>query len=122
MRAWARSGAIAIVVSSGLVLSSCGTMPGDRMASGGLLGAGTGAVIGSVAGSAGKGALIGGVAGAAIGALTTANQLNLGEPPWRHYSARRQRGHGYAANACTTKETATQTVTTCLKTQKEAAR
>jgi osmotically inducible lipoprotein OsmB len=107
---------LVIVIAGGLTLAGCGTMPGDRMASGGLLGAGTGALIGSVAGSVGKGALIGGVAGAAIGALTTANQIDLGPPPWRHYSARRTHRH-YASNdpKCTTRETATETIRTCPK-------
>src|ERR1041384_7630719 len=70
----------------GLPVSGCGTTPGDRALSGGLLGAGTGAAIGSVSGSAGKGALIGGLGGAAIGALTSPNSLNLGTPPWRQAS------------------------------------
>ena len=70
----------------GLAVSGCGTTPGDRALSGGLLGAGTGAAIGSVSGSAGKGALIGGLGGAAIGALTSPNSLNLGTPPWRQAS------------------------------------
>jgi hypothetical protein len=70
----------------GLALSGCGTTPGDRALSGGLLGAGTGAAIGSVTGSAGEGALIGGLGGAAIGALTSPSSLNLGTPPWRQAS------------------------------------
>jgi hypothetical protein len=61
-----------------LAASSCGTTPGERAVSGGLLGAGAGAAIGSVTGSVGKGALIGGLGGAAVGALTSPSQLNLG--------------------------------------------
>ena len=64
-------------------LSACGTTPGDRAVSGGLLGAGTGAAIGSLSGNAGAGAVIGGVAGAATGALTDPCSLNLGERPAR---------------------------------------
>ena len=69
-----------------LLLAGCGTDPGDRAVSGGLLGAGTGAVIGAAAGDAGAGALIGGLGGAAIGGLTSPNAINLGDPPWRHHS------------------------------------
>jgi len=58
--------------------------------SGGLLGAGTGAAIGAAAGNPGAGALIGGLSGAAIGALTSPNELELGPPPWRQASLRRQ--------------------------------
>ena len=71
------------VMTSALTLAACGTSPGDRAVSGGLLGAGAGAAIGSVTGSAGKGALIGGVAGAAIGLLSDPCKLNLGDPYWR---------------------------------------
>lgn len=70
-------------LTSALTLAACGTNPGDRAVSGGLLGAGAGAAIGSVTGSAGKGALIGGIAGAAVGALTSPCDLNLGDPYWR---------------------------------------
>jgi osmotically inducible lipoprotein OsmB len=66
-----------------LSLSACGYNTGDRALSGGLIGAGTGAVIGSLSGNAGAGAIIGGVGGAAVGALTDPNQVNLGRPVWR---------------------------------------
>ena len=74
-----------------LALSACGTTSGDRALSGGLLGAGAGAAIGSVTGSVGRGAIIGGVGGAAVGALTSPNSLNLGTPPWRSASNSRTR-------------------------------
>jgi hypothetical protein len=54
----------AVVLSSAL-LFGCGTTTGERTASGALLGAGTGAAIGSFSGNAGKGAVI----GTGIGAL-----------------------------------------------------
>ena len=79
------------VLASMLTLAACGTDPGDRAVSGGLLGAGAGAAIGSVSGSVGKGALIGGVAGAAIGLLTDPCTLNLGDPYWRQHGG----DHGY---------------------------
>lgn len=64
-------------------LAGCGYSQGDRAVSGGLIGAGTGAVVGSLTGSAGTGAIIGGLGGAAIGAFTDPNQVNLGRPVWR---------------------------------------
>jgi len=84
-----RFAASAALVSA-MAVSACGTTPGDRAVSGGLLGAGTGAAIGSLSGSAGAGALIGGVGGAAIGALTSPDALNLGPPPWRQASVHRR--------------------------------
>jgi osmotically inducible lipoprotein OsmB len=52
-------------------VASCGRTPGSRAVTGGLIGAGGGAVLGGVTGvGAGTGALIGGGAGAAGGALT----------------------------------------------------
>ena len=66
-----------IIVAAGLVLalSACGHTDGTRALSGGLIGAGGGAAIGSVTGlGAGTGALIGGAGGAGVGALTTPNK------------------------------------------------
>jgi osmotically inducible lipoprotein OsmB len=80
-----RNFAIGATMASALIVAGCGTTPGDRAVSGGLLGAGAGAAIGSVAGGVGKGALIGGVAGAAIGALTSPCDLDLGTPYWRDH-------------------------------------
>lgn len=114
-----RSAAVAAILCSALALSGCGTTTGDRTLSGGLLGAGTGALIGSVAGSAGKGALIGGLGGMALGALTSPRQVNFGEPLWRH--SYRDHRHRYASTAvresgrCTVRETATERTTTCTK-------
>lgn len=52
-------------------VAACGTSPGGRAVSGGLLGAGAGAGVGALTGgSAGTGALVGGGIGAAGGALT----------------------------------------------------
>jgi hypothetical protein len=51
-------------------LAACGNDPGTRAVSGGLLGAGAGAAVGSLSGSAGTGALIGGGLGAVGGAVT----------------------------------------------------
>jgi len=62
---------VAFGFATALTLAGCGTTPGERAVSGGVIGAGAGAAIGSVTGSAGRGAIIGGVGGAALGALTT---------------------------------------------------
>jgi hypothetical protein len=71
------------LLAGALFASGCGTTPGERMLSGGLLGAAGGAAIGSVTGDAGAGAVIGGVAGAAVGGLTRPRDVYLGPPPWR---------------------------------------
>ena len=80
-----KSFAASSVIAAGLALTACGTTPGDRAVSGGLLGAGAGAAIGSLSGNAGTGAVIGGVGGAAVGALTDPCTLNLGDPWWRDH-------------------------------------
>jgi osmotically inducible lipoprotein OsmB len=66
------------------IVSACGTTTKDRAISGGLLGAGVGAVGSSVTGgNAGTGALLGGAAGAAAGGLTKDKDINLGKPVWK---------------------------------------
>jgi hypothetical protein len=82
--------ALGAVFAAALALSACGTTPGDRAVSGGLLGAGAGAAIGSLSGDAGTGAVIGGLGGAAIGAATDPCALNLGDPFWRNQRASRE--------------------------------
>jgi hypothetical protein len=56
-------------IMSFAALAACGTTTGERTTSGALLGAGTGAALGSLSGDAGKGALIGAGAGALGGFL-----------------------------------------------------
>jgi hypothetical protein len=80
--------ALGAVLAAGL--SACGTTPGDRAVSGGLLGAGVGGAIGSLSGDAGTGALIGGAVGAAAGAVTDPCSVNLGHPIWRDQQATRE--------------------------------
>jgi len=66
--------AIGAVMISALALAGCGTDPGDRAVSGGLLSA------------AGTGALIGGAVGATAGATTDPScTLALGNPMWRDH-------------------------------------
>ena len=105
------------VVIGSLILAGCGTTPGDRGLSGGLLGAGTGAAIGSLAGSAGTGALLGGLGGVAIGLLTSPDTVNLGEPAWHHTASHSHHSSRVASNDenCTVHETATKRVTTCTR-------
>jgi hypothetical protein len=69
---------IASLIGAGLILTTTAFAdpynPADRAIGGGLLGAGTGAVIGAIAGGghgAGIGAAVGGGVGAIMGAATT---------------------------------------------------
>jgi len=75
----------AIVLVATLSLAACGSTPGERGLTGAGLGAAAGAVIGLASGgiSVLAGALIGAASGGSIGAFTSRDQLNLGEPPWR---------------------------------------
>lgn len=73
-----------------VVLAGCGTTTEDRAISGGLLGAGGGAIIGAATGgSVGTAAVIGGVAGAAVGAVSDPCKLNLGDPFWKKNGGRK---------------------------------
>ena len=83
-----RNLALCAVAATSLALASCGTTPGDRAVSGGLLGAGAGAAVGALAGSPGTGAAIGALGGAAIGGLSDPCSLNLGDPWWRDNGGR----------------------------------
>jgi hypothetical protein len=83
-----RNVALGSALAVALALGGCGTSPGERAVSGGLLGAGAGAAIGAATGSAATGAAIGGVAGAAIGAVTNPCDLDLGKPFWKEHGGR----------------------------------
>jgi osmotically inducible lipoprotein OsmB len=75
---------IAVLAALAISVAGCGYNRGDRALSGGLLGAGGGAILGAAAfGNPAAGALIGGAAGAATGGLTSGRQINLGRPIWR---------------------------------------
>jgi osmotically inducible lipoprotein OsmB len=70
-----------VLAVAAIGLSGCGYSPGSRALSGGAIGAGTGAIIGSVTGMGpATGALIGGGVGAIGGAVTSPNTVNLGRP------------------------------------------
>jgi osmotically inducible lipoprotein OsmB len=63
---------LVVAVVALLALSACGRDPGTRALTGGAIGAGAGAVVGSATGIGPiGGAVVGGVGGAAIGAATT---------------------------------------------------
>ena len=64
-----------VALTCGLGLAACGSSPGERAVTGGLLGAGAGAAVGSFSGNAGTGALIGGGVGAVGGAVTSPGVL-----------------------------------------------
>jgi len=75
---------LGVVTASALALAGCGTDPGERALSGGLIGAGAGAAIGAATGgSAATGALIGGAAGAVGGAATSPCDVDLNAPGGR---------------------------------------
>ncbi|MDE2181426.1 MAG: hypothetical protein KGJ78_00240 [Alphaproteobacteria bacterium] len=78
----------AVVLTSVLALSGCGTDPSDRMLSGAMIGAAGGAIIGAATGTAATGAAIGAVSGAVIGGVTDPCQLDLGAPYWRRHGGR----------------------------------
>ncbi len=101
-KTWMKSAGLPLAFAASLSLAACGTTPPERAVSGGLLGAGTGAAIGALAGNAGKGALFGGLGGALIGAVTSPDVINLGPAPW-HRSAYRYRRHHDARASCTTR-------------------
>jgi osmotically inducible lipoprotein OsmB len=82
MRQTVATGLVLVTLAFGL--AGCGYSPGDRAASGGLIGAGGGAAIAAIAGANPLvGAAIGGGVGAIGGAVTSGNDINLGRPIWR---------------------------------------
>jgi len=87
-----RCKSLMLVVALPLALGACGNDPAERGVTGAGIGAGTGAVIGALTGglSIAGGALIGAVAGGGIGALTTKDQINLGDPVWKTKSGSTQ--------------------------------
>ncbi len=68
-----------------LALSACGNTWGDRALTGGAIGAASGAAMGAVLPGIGPavGAAIGGGVGVATGALTTKDQIDIGDPIYR---------------------------------------
>jgi osmotically inducible lipoprotein OsmB len=71
------------LIAVGLLLSACGSQPGDRALTGAGIGAASGAVVGALIGIPAVGAALGASAGAVVGAATTPSQVDLGKPVWR---------------------------------------
>ena len=71
------------VAASAIMLAGCGTSPGERAVTGGLIGAGAGAAIGAAAGNPAAGALVGGAVGAVGGAATSPCDVDLNAPGGR---------------------------------------
>ena len=68
-----------------LAVTACGTMPEERAVSGAGVGAAAGAILGAVTGmSVVQGAVIGALGGGLTGAMTRNDQINLGDPAWKH--------------------------------------
>jgi osmotically inducible lipoprotein OsmB len=62
---------LALCAALVLATAACGDTPGERALTGGVSGAGGGALVGAAAGNLLAGAIVGGLSGAAIGAATT---------------------------------------------------
>ena len=87
-----RTSLLTATVFAALSVTACGTTPTERGLTGAGIGAATGAIIGGVTGgSVGTGAVVGGVVGGAVGALTTKDDIDIGDPPWKKSCLERQR-------------------------------
>ena len=71
------------VIVIGLLLSACGSSPGDRAVTGAGIGATAGAIGGALLGIPAAGAALGASAGAIVGAATNPSQVDLGKPVWK---------------------------------------
>lgn len=60
---------LVVLAAASFALAGCQTARDDRLASGALIGGGTGALVGGIAGRSVGGALVGGAIGAVAGAL-----------------------------------------------------
>jgi hypothetical protein len=95
-----RANILVLGFAASLILAGCGTSPGERAVSGGMLGAAGGAAIGAATGgNPATGAAIGAIGGAVVGAATDPCDLDLGDPFWRDHDGRdgyaRRCGHEY---------------------------
>ncbi|WP_267963124.1 YMGG-like glycine zipper-containing protein [Marichromatium gracile] len=79
-----RLGAAALCLLASFLSVGCATQPGRATTGGALMGAATGAAIGSLSADAGKGALIGAGAGALGGYLIDAENASRRAPPSRY--------------------------------------
>jgi len=75
---------LGFAAAAAIALAGCGTDPGGRALSGGLIGAGAVAAIGAATGgNPATGALIGGAVGAVGGAATSPCDVDLNSPSGR---------------------------------------
>ncbi|MGP1396505.1 MAG: hypothetical protein ACTS3R_13415 [Inquilinaceae bacterium] len=74
-----------IVLAASLALTACGSSLPDRTYGGAGVGAGTGAAVGVLFGGVGviPGAIVGALAGGTTGAVTSEDEIDLGDPVWR---------------------------------------
>ena len=80
---------IGLTLALSTMLAGCGTTTEDRTISGGLIGAGGGALIaGATGGSVGTGLVVGAIAGGVVGAVSDPCKLNLGDPFWKEHGGR----------------------------------
>ena len=75
----------AATLGTTLLLSSCGPNAQSNAFLGGLIGAGTGAIIGNQSGDAAKGALLGGALGAGTGAFLGDKKDKMNEEEEKRY-------------------------------------
>lgn len=68
---------VVALCTAGLMLAACGAREGDRAVSGGLIGGGIGILGGP------PGVVLGAAVGTAAGAVTEADDFDLGKPVWR---------------------------------------
>jgi hypothetical protein len=81
---------VSLFIIAAVALTGCGTTTGKRIGSGALLGAGTGAALGSLSGNTGKGALIGAGAGALGGYLYDQDKKKQNQPYYYDQNRTRQ--------------------------------
>lgn len=76
---------VAILLTASLGLTACGSSLQDRTYGGAGVGAGTGAAVGVLFGGVGiiPGAIVGALAGGTTGAVTSEDEIDLGDPVWR---------------------------------------
>ena len=71
------------ILSTGFLLTACGSSTSDRALSGAGIGAGVGALGVLMVGAPVQGAVIGGAVGAGTGALIEDDKIDLGKPIWK---------------------------------------
>lgn len=75
--------ALPLLLAALLGLTACGETKQDRVASGAMIGAGSGLVVGAMVGAPAIGTVVGTGVGMAVGAATDQSTLNMGDPVWK---------------------------------------